>query len=151
MRMEETEEMNGDIVQNTFTRYVWTALLRGRRDYLRKQYRTESAEYLLGEEWLNTQMAGQELSWDTMSLESLPELTQEPKQIRSWLQDQVGCRLARALKKLSDQEIIVLYAKVYWDMTFREIGQFLKMDWERAVAVYTYARTKIRKELERYE
>ena len=46
---------------------------------------------------------------------------------------------------------MVIYAKVYWDMTFREIGQFLKMDWERAVAVYTYARTKIRKELERYE
>ena len=86
-----------------------------------------------------------------MSLESLPALTREPKQIRGWLQDQVGYRLARALNKLGDQEIMALYAKVYWDMTFREIGQFLKMDWERTAAVYTYVRTKIRKELERHE
>ena len=139
--------MNGDIVQNIFTGYVNTALLRTRRDYISRQARTAALELTMEEGLLDLAEEKRLMAEDGGDLSCALALPWSPEEILGWLRTQVGWEMERALRKLTREEVVILHAKVFRQMTFREIGQHLGQDWEKIAASYSYARKKLGKEL----
>lgn len=138
------EETNEDSIRYRFTSYVLVALKRARRDYINREIKISSHEILLGED-----EPCSELSPDC--LENLPfweeagQIPLTPDAVRQYLESQVVDAGRAALDTLTEREILVVFLKVFKQLTYEEIGSLLGIDWKKAGSVYAYARKKMRK------
>ncbi len=134
-----------EILKYIFTKYVKTALIRTRKDFMSKEKRKSSLEETLA----------LEIMYDTtkeetnLALELVLEVTWEAKAIREYLKQQVGEIMERSLSGLTDLEITVVFAKVFRQLTFAEIGKIMEMDEKKIAYIYSYARTKLKKAVEK--
>ena len=56
-------------------------------------------------------------------------------------------RLAKAISRLKDRDRVLLFARVYGELTFAELGEKFQMEPKQAEMAYYYVLRKLRKEL----
>lgn len=141
------KEQQQDSVQNQFTAYLVSAITKCRINYFDKRLKQKESEvisqdllehgftgfdhqyhaYVSEKEWQITK------NWE--DTEMLTELLQEP-------------RILKVVRRLKEQERKILYARVFGELNFEELGKiFHKTPYQMEMA-YCYILRKLRKELE---
>lgn len=136
----------GKSIKYQFTKYVQVALERKRKAYLHKEYKRATEELFELEEQLNSIPILMEDSLRLRSLEREYQMPWDAKQIRAYLLEQTGEEWKKCLSVLTDRELLILYAKVFRELNFTEIGSIMGLDKKRIAASYAYARKKMRRE-----
>ena len=136
---------NGDFVKGRFTKYLETAVDRSRRDYIKKEQMRAYKEVLKEMEFLEYGPKEPEMDPIENCLESVEDISWEPDLIRKHMKEHLGVRLWNCLTVLTDTELQVVYAKVYRQLTFAEIGNILREKPGKIADTYSYARKKIKK------
>lgn len=136
------EDTNEDIIKYCFTSYVSVALKRAKKDYIRREMAIN------GYECLSDQLCEPSFDIDDgkpFLWEEAEEIPQTPKAVREYLESQVDEAGKAALDTLTETEILVVYMKIFKQMTYAEIGAEFGFGWKKAGSVYTYARKKMQK------
>lgn len=140
--MKGTKE---DLVKGRFTKYLETAVDRSRRDYIKKEQTRALREVPKEMEAFEYGHKEPEMKPIENCLESMEDISWEPDLIRRHMKECLGVRLWDCLTVLTDKELQVVYAKVYRQLTFGEIGNILREKPEKIADTYSYARKKIKK------
>lgn len=137
------KETNDKKIEFRFSKYVKTAIKRARRDYLMKECEREAMEQLSGLEVVLNLEGSEAQEWNQP--EEVKNVPWNAEKIRVYMDEQVSENLGNALHRLTDAELVVVFAKVYRECTFEEIGQVMGMKWQKAASVYYYALRKLKK------
>lgn len=140
--MKGTKE---DLVKGRFTKYLETAVDRSRRDYIKKEQMRTLREVPQEMEAFEYGPKEPEMEPIETCLESMEDISWEPDVIRQHMKECLDVRLWKSLAALTDTELQVVYAKVYRQLTFAEIGNILEERPEKIANTYSYARKKIKK------
>lgn len=143
--MEDTK----DVIRGRFTRYIETALSRAKRDFLQKKAKIASMEEIMELNWLYLESEKENIKWQTSYMEAALNVLWEPKAVRSFLEEQIEKWMQETLLRLNDEELLIVFAKVFWQLTFAEIADRLGKDEKRISYVYSYARIKLKKGLDK--
>ena len=138
---------NTDSVQNRFTAYLISALVHRRMRYMEKQ------KYLLQRETvLEDQEIKRYLDFEKQYQNFLGEqedfVLEDWEKFREFMLVLESDNLMRALNKLKEREHKLLFARVFGEMTFEELGRKFGMTPKQAEMSYYYILRKLRKELE---
>ena len=134
-------------IKYQFTKYVQVALERKRKAYLHKEYkRAMEEEPRELEELLNLSPILMEDSLRIWNRELEYQMPWNAETIRTYLAEQTGEEWEKWFSVLTDRELLILYAKVFREFDFAEIGAIMGIDEKRAASSYAYARKKMRKE-----
>lgn len=136
------ERTNEDIIRYRFTSYLLVALKRTKRDYICRESKIGGHENL-SEEQFSVPLEATEnksLLW-----EEVEKISLTPDAVRQYLESQVGDAAKAALDTLTELEILVVFMKVFKQMTYVEIGKYFDMEWKKAGSVFGYARKKMQK------
>lgn len=117
--MKGTKE---DLVKGRFTKYLETAVDRSRRDYIKKGQMRTLREVPKEMEAFEYGPKEPEMEPIETCLESMEDISWEPDIIRQHMKECLDVRLWKSLAALTDTELQVVYAKVYRQLTFAEIG-----------------------------
>ena len=141
------KEQQKDSVQSRFTAYLVVAVENRRKRYLEKKHRTMEREVvheeLLEPDYVNfdvqyhTYVSDREalISANWTDLDTLTELLQTPQ-------------LIALVKELKEKERKILYARVYGELSFQELGQMFHKTPYLMEMSYYYILRKLRKGLE---
>lgn len=140
--MKGTKE---DLVKGRFTKYLETAVDRSRRDYIKKEQMRTLREVSKEMEAFEYGPKEPEMEPIETCLESMEDISWEPDIIRQHMKECLDVRLWKSLAALTDTQLQVVYAKVYRQLTFAEIGNILEERPEKIANTYSYARKKIKK------
>ncbi len=140
--MKGTKE---DLVKGRFTKYLETAVDRSRRDYIKKEQMRTLREVPQEMEAFEYGPKEPEMEPIETCLESMEDISWEPDVIRQHMKECLDVRLWKSLAALTDTQLQVVYAKVYRQLTFAEIGNILEERPEKIANTYSYARKKIKK------
>lgn len=143
--MENTRD---GAVRGSFTRYLESALKRNRRDYENKEKKRLMVEEVTEPEQLS---AMTEAEPEENPLQAAMEVPWEPETIRAYMSAWVSEDMQWNFAALTDDEIVIVFAKVFCQLMFKEIGDILKQDWRKVASSYSYARKKLKKELRKNE
>jgi len=138
---------NTDSVQNRFTAYLISALVHRRMRYMEKQ------KYMLQRETvLEDQEIKRYLDFEKQYQNFLGEqedfVLEDWEKFREFMLALESDNLMRALNKLKEREHRLLFARVFGEMTFEELGRKFGMKPKQAEMSYYYILRKLRKELE---
>ena len=138
---------NTDSVQNRFTAYLIAALVHRRMRYMEKQ------KYLLQRETvLEDQEIKRYLDFEKQYQNFLGEqdgfVLEDWEKFREFMLALESDNLMIALNKLKDREHKLLFARVFGEMTFEELGRKFGIKPKQAEMSYYYILRKLRKELE---
>lgn len=131
-----------DFVKGAFTKYVETAVKRSRKDYINREKRRKD---LPTETELWDEMGEMDIDLAAYYQDRVDEIPWEAEVIRRYMKDSVDCMMWRSLSGLTDLEVQVVFAKVFRQLTFGEIGRRMGEKSEKMASVYSYALKKIRK------
>ncbi len=135
---------SGDI-QNRFTAYLQVAVINNRNRYLREQMHLQEIE-LVHEEIVEKGYTEFELQLRRYQAECF-QLSGNSEQ----LQNQIGSvKLFKAIRKLKERERRILFARVFSELSFEELGTVFDMTPYQAEMAYFYIIRKLRKKLEGY-
>lgn len=137
------EETNEDIIKYRFTSYILVALQRAKKDYIRREIEINGHESLSAELCLEPLVDSSDSS--LFLWEEAEYIPLKPKAVREYMDSQVDEAGKAALDTLTETEVLVVYMKIFRQMTYAEIGNRLDMDWKKAGSIYTYARKKMQK------
>ena len=140
--MEKTKE---GIIRYCFTKYVETALDRARRDYMKKDQRRNGMEVSAESELLFSIQQEDKDKEGFLSQEMISAVPWRAEAIKSFLKELVDERMLAALSYLTDTELLIVFAKVFRQMAFRNIAEVMGGDWKKVASSYSYARKKLRK------
>ena len=132
-----------DNIRYRFTGYVLAALKRAKRDYICREIKISNHESPL------EKLLPEPLCDITDSKPFLWEETEQipliPDEVRQYMESQIGESGETALEALTDMEILVVFMKVFRQLTYQEIGRHLGMDYKKAGSDFNYAKKKMRK------
>lgn len=134
--------------KGAFTKYVEMALMRTRKGYINREQKRQMKEGITDPEQLCLE-TGEEAGWDIVQLRLAPNIPWKPECIKSYLKELINERVWASLLILTDTELLIVFAKVFRQLTFREIGVIMEMDWTKVASAYSYARKKLKKGLEK--
>lgn len=66
-----------------------------------------------------------------------------------YFNEQIDGKLWKALSSLTDRQLVILYARVFGGLTFKEIETITGIDSKVAGSAYAYALKKLRKGVEK--
>lgn len=138
------KETNDKKIEFRFSKYVNTAIKRARRDYLMKECEREAMEQLSGLEMVLNLEDSENQEWNQS--EEIENMPWNAEAICTYLDEHVSVSLGNALHRLTNVEVVIVFAKVYRQCTFEEIGQVMGMKWQKVASAYYYALTKLKKE-----
>ncbi|MGN1141433.1 MAG: hypothetical protein ACI4TF_09540 [Oliverpabstia sp.] len=144
--MKQTKD---DILRYRFTKYVEVSVRRARNHYWEKECYREEKEWVTDPELVEDP----ELDWVNAWKEERcfdPNFL-EAGNIRAYLGEQIDGQLWRALSSLTDRQIVLLYARLFVGLTFKEIEDLTGMDKRLAGSSYAYTLKKLRKGVEKNE
>ena len=140
-------EQQNDSVQSRFTAYLVVAVANRRKRYLENKHRMSEQE-VVHQDLLELSYVNFDLQYHTYvsereslitekwaDLEVLTELLQTPK-------------LIALVKGLKEKERKILYAKVFGELSFQELGQMFHKTPRQMEMTYYYILRKLRKGLE---
>ena len=140
---------NEDFVKGRFTKYLETAVDRARRDYLKKE---EARIWKDVSEDMETSLYGKEkagLEMEEYWLVVIEEIPWEADTIRQYLKNCLDFHMWKSLSHLTDMEMVVVFGKVFRQLTFAEIAEKMGIEPQKVASVYSYARKKVKKGWER--
>ena len=136
---------NEDFVKGRFTKYLEKAVDRARKDYLRKERERIWKEVSMETEIVEYQLEETEMVCVADWMEAIEGVSWEPKVIRQQLKEWLDMRLWKSMAVLTDLELQVVFAKVFRQLTFAEIGDIMGRKPGKIADCYSYARKKMKK------
>lgn len=120
--MKKTED---EIIRNCFTKYVETALNRARHDYMKKEQKRNAMEIMSEPDMLIAihQEAGEKE--EALLLDIMDNIPWNCDSVGSFLREFVGERMLTTLLCLTNTELLIVFAKVFRQMTFVDIAERL--------------------------
>ena len=141
---ERMEKKQTDSVQNRFTAYLMTAVVNKRISYMEQRNRQKEREYIQVDllEKNHVDFDAQYRTYLTEqsllryfgygdSLECIPEID--------------SIQLAKCINRLKDRERGILFARVFGELDFTELGEKFGMEPKQAEMAYYYIIRKLRK------
>lgn len=138
--MKKTKE---EQVEACFSKYVETAIKRARRDYMIKEYKQEAIEQLSGLEVILNMEGSENQEWNLS--EDIENVPWEAEAIHAYMDKIIGNKMEKLLHRLTDDEMVIVFAKVYRQCTFVEISQIMGVKWQKVASSYYYALKKLKK------
>lgn len=137
---------NTSDVQNRFTAYLVTAVINRKYQYLYKR----ASQWEMESEFINIEEQNFfhfETEFAEYLTEQFVELWDNILKIQELLSVIDNSHLLKSIKKLTEREQKILFAKVFKQSSYAEIGKNMGISEKQAEAIYHYAITKLRKEL----
>ena len=139
MYTEEKKLTQEEISWRQFNKYVKTALIRKRKDYLQKKARIREHETPQDPETILL------YKWDRRNDRDFEELFQDDTDILTL--DIENKRLQQALKQLNRREYYVVITYTLKRRTLMQLAEDLGIKYKSAAAVYYRAMDKLRREM----
>lgn len=140
------KERNTDSVQNRFTAYLVVAIGNTRKKYWERKYRLQGKEFTQ-ENLLERNYTDFEDQYRTYIGEHTDFIFRDWERYEELLKRLESDRLAKAISRLKDRDRELLFARVYGEFTFVELGERFRMEAKQAEMAYYYVLRKLRKEL----
>lgn len=134
-------------VQNRFSAYLVAALAHQRNRYLDRKKELLQRETALEEREIKT-LINFDAIYQTMPDVQVGAFSTAWEELYDFVLAMEGDRLVKALAKLKDREHKLLFARVFGELTFEELGRMLGIKPKQAEMSYYYILRKLRKELE---
>ena len=138
---------NTDSIQNRFTAYLVSAVMNKRINYMEKRKNMLQKETFFTEQEIKRYLNFEKQYQRFLDGQQYAVLADWEK-FRDFLLAMGSDNLMKALNKLKDKEHKLLFARVFGEMTFEELGRKLGMKPKQAEMSYYYILRKLRKELE---
>jgi len=147
-RLEEIrmKEKHTDSVQNRFTAYLMAAVGNTRKKYWERKYRLQGMEYI-GENDLECSYADFDEQYCAYMGEHTDFIFRDWQRYGELLNLLENDRLAKAISRLKDRDREILFARVYGELTFAEMGERFHIKPKQAEMAYYYVLRKLRKEM----
>ncbi|MBQ5642612.1 MAG: sigma-70 family RNA polymerase sigma factor [Bacteroidaceae bacterium] len=130
---------DGSLLQNQFTSYLVTAVRRRKNEIIKSQIRRNGREmYVDIQEYLY------DLKAPEVPMEDL--ISDEPTSFQDMYFENE--KLERALRKLTERDRYVLFARAMAERSFEDLAAELGLSYKGIAAVYARAIKKLKKELE---
>ena len=143
---ERMKEKHTDSVQNRFTAYLVAAVGNTRKKYWERKYRLQGREFAQ-EELLDRKYTDFEEQYRAYVGEHTDFIFRDWQRFGELLALLESDRLAKAISRLKDRDRVLLFARVYGELTFAELGEKFQMEPKQAEMAYYYVLRKLRKEM----
>ncbi len=143
---ERMKEKHTDSVQNRFTAYLVAAVGNTRKKCWERKYRLQGREFAQ-EELLDRKYTDFEEQYRAYVGEHTDFIFRDWQRFGELLALLESDRLAKAISRLKDRDRVLLFARVYGELTFAELGEKFQMEPKQAEMAYYYVLRKLRKEL----
>lgn len=140
------KEKQNDSVQNRFTAYLMASVGNTRKKYWEKKCRLQGMESVR-EDNLERNYTDFEEQYRTYIGEHTDFIFRDWQRYGELLNLLESGRLAKAISRLKDRERVLLFARIYGELTFAELGEQFRMEPKQAEMAYYYVLRKLRKEL----
>lgn len=141
------KRQNTDSVQNRFTAYLIAAVVHQRMRYMEKKKLLLHREPILADQEIKKYL-NFEKQYQGCLGEQRDFLLEDWEKFCEFVLALESDNLIRALNKLKDREHKLLFARIFGEMTFEELGRKFDMKPKQAEMSYYYILRKLRKELE---
>lgn len=144
---DNIEDGSRSSFQNKFTAYLIVAINNTKSKFFAKRVSRWKQETPVHE---YDEMKGYEFEDEFMCYinEQITELYKDIRRMQELLKLMDGSSLLKAVLKLSEREQSIVFAKVFGQRSFKEIGKALGMKEKQAEAIYYYSIRKVRREME---
>lgn len=140
-------EQQKDSVQSRFTSYLVVAVANRRKRYLEKKHRTMERE-VVHEELLELGYVNFDLQFHAYVSEREALITENWTDLDTLTELLQTPQLITLVKELKEKERKILYARVYGELSFQELGQIFHKTPHVMEMNYYYILRKLRKGLE---
>lgn len=136
-----------DSVQNRFSAYLVAAVTNKRIRYMEKRKRLQKSEFVQIE-LLEKNYLDFDIQYHDYIGEQTAFVLQNWERFKEVLVLLESDKLLKAVNRLKDRDRKILFAKVFGELTFEELGEKFGMKPKQAEMAYYYVIRKLRKELE---
>ena len=143
---ERMKEKHTDSVQNRFTAYLMAAVDNTRKKYWERKRRLQGREFIQ-EDNLERNYTDFEEQYRAYIGEHTDFIFRDWQRYGELLDLLESDRLAKAISRLKDRDREILFARVYGELTFAELGEKFQMEPKQAEMAYYYVLRKLRKEM----
>ncbi len=140
------KEKHNDSVQNRFTAYLMAAVGNTRKKYWERKCRLQGRE-AAREDLLERNYTDFEEQYRAYIGEHTDFIFRDWQRYGELLDLLESDRLAKAISRLKDRDRELLFARVYGELTFAELGERFHMEPKQAEMAYYYVLRKLRKEM----
>lgn len=139
-------KIHTDSVQNRFSAYLVAAVTNRRIRYLEQRNRLQEKEYIQMD-LLEKNYTDFESQYHAYLSEQSAALYTEMDDLQEIISLIESEKLTRAIGRLKEREKWMLFARVFGEMSFIEIGEEVGLEPKQAEMAYYYIVRKLRKEL----
>jgi len=143
---ERMKEKHTDSVQNRFTAYLMAAVDNTRKKYWERKRRLQGREFIQ-EDNLERNYTDFEEQYRAYIGEHTDFIFRDWQRYGELLDLLESDRLAKAISRLRNRDREILFARVYGELTFAELGERFRMEPKQAEMAYYYVLRKLRKEM----
>lgn len=140
------EKKQTDSVQNRFTAYLMAAVDNTRKKYWERKCRLQGMEYIQ-ENNLKHNYTDFEEQYRAYIGEHTDFIFRDWQRYGELLNILESDQLAKAISRLKDRDREILFARVYGELTFAELGEWFHIEPKQAEMAYYYVLRKLRKEM----
>ena len=143
---ERMKEKHTDSVQNRFTAYLVAAVGNTRKKYWERKRRLQGREFIQ-EDNLERNYTDFEEQYRAYIGEHTDFIFRDWQRYGELLARLESDHLAKAISRLKGRDREILFARVYGELTFAELGERFHMEAKQAEMAYYYVLRKLRKEM----
>lgn len=147
MEDKKMRDIQNDSVQNRFTAYLVAAVTNKRIRYMEKRKRQQDFEFAQMD-LLEKNYSDFEMQYHDYIGEQTAFVLQDWERFEELLVLLESEKLLKAIDRLKDRDRKLLFARVFGELTFAELGEKFGMKPKQAEMAYYYVIRKLRKELE---
>ena len=136
-----------NILRYRCTKYVEVSVRRARNHFQKKECIREEMEWVMDPELMEEPGPDWEDGWEKERY--FDRIFLVPENLRAYFGEQIDGKLWEVLSSLTDRQMVLLYARVFGGLTFKEIEALTGIDRKVAGSAYAYAIKKLRKGVEK--
>lgn len=136
-----------DATQNRFTAYLQAAIANRKTSYIAKRNKILTNEFA-SEEQIYKSYLDFDSQYHDYRVEQSAFIVMDWQRFEEFILMLDSKSLLHAVERLKEKHKKILFARLFGELTFREIGEKFGMTEKQAEAVYFYIITKLRKEME---
>lgn len=136
-----------DAIQNRFTAYLQAAIANRKASYFGKRNRILAKEIVFEDQSYKSYLDF-EIQYHGYQVEQSAFIVMDWERFEEFILMLDSKSLLHAVERLKEKHKKILFARLFGELTFREIGEKFGMTEKQAEAVYFYIITKLRKEME---
>lgn len=140
-------EINMNSVQNRFTAYLVAAVTNQRIHYMERKRHLQNLE-LVQSDLLEKKYLDFEEQYHDYVAEQTKFIMEDWERLEELLVLLESEKLIKAVRRLKERDRKLLFARVFGELTFTELGRKFDMKPKQAEMAYYYVIRKLRKELE---